>query len=122
MKTLAIDYGTKRVGTAISYASLAQPWKIIENNPHLITQLQQIIAEQNIKQIVVGVSENVMAEKTREFVQQLKAAVTLPIQLEDETLTSYQVHEFLKSHPAKKRQGPIDHLAAAVILERFLTR
>lgn len=120
MKTLAIDYGTKRVGLAVSYASLAEPLMILDNDEQLFKNILQLIQNHHIKQIVIGLSENEMAEKTRRFALLLQEKTPLPIYFNDETLSSYQVHQFLKLHRLKERQGPIDHLAAAVILQNFL--
>lgn len=120
MKVLSLDYGTKRVGVAVSYASLVQPLTILPNDIHLIARIMDLIDQHHVQQIVVGLSENEMAKKTQEFVQQLRLTTSLPITLIDETLTSFQVHEWLKTASAKKRREPIDHYAAAVILENFL--
>ncbi len=120
MKILGIDYGTKRVGVAVSYASLAQPLEVLENDEHLIGRLGQLMAEHRVQEIVVGISENEMAAKTQEFVRRLRAVTPLPITFIDETLTSHQVHEWLRDAPARKRRGPIDHFAAALILENYL--
>ena len=120
MKVLSLDYGTKRVGVAVSYASLAQPLMILPNDIYLIAKIEDLISQHHIHQIVVGLSENEMAKKTQNFVQQLQSVTSLPITFIDETLTSFQVHEWLKTASAKKRREPIDHYAAAVILENFL--
>lgn len=120
MKTLAIDYGTKRVGIAVSYASLAEPLVILDNDANLFKNILQLIQNHHVQQIVIGLSENEMAEKTRRFALLLQEKTTLPIFFNDETLSSYQVHEFLKLHCLKERQSHIDHLAAAVILQNFL--
>ena len=120
MKTLGIDYGTVRVGTAISYASLAEPLQILDPGPQLLPELANIIAQHKVQRIVVGISENTMAQKSQEFAVIMREKFQLPVFLEDETLSSYQVHQFLKMHKLKERRGPIDHLAAAVILQNFL--
>lgn len=120
MKILALDYGTKRVGAAVNYLSLAEPLEIIPNDEHLLERIKDLMTQHRAKMLVVGISENEMAAKTQEFVHQLKAEINLPIELMDETLTSHQVHEWLRTAPEKKRRGPIDHLAAAVILQRYL--
>lgn len=120
MKTLGLDYGTKRVGVALSYASLAEPLLILENDDNLFNHLENLIHAHRIQQIVVGLSENDMADKTRRFAAILQEKTQLPLYFNDETLSSHQVHEFLKLHRLKQRQGPIDHLAAAVILQNFL--
>lgn len=122
MKTLGIDYGTVRVGTAISYASLAEPLRILDQGPQLLAELANIIRQHKVQQLVIGVSENDMAAKSQAFAVIMREKFQLPVHLEDETLSSYQVHQFLKLHRLKDRRGPIDHLAAAVILQNFLDK
>lgn len=121
-KTLAIDYGTKRVGTAINYLSLAQPLQILDNNEQLFTQLQQLCQEHQVKQLLVGVSEREMAQKTKEFAQLLQTKLDLPIVFWDENFSSVRVHHKLAQGPMKKsrRQQPIDHYAAAEFLQEWL--
>lgn len=120
MKTyLALDYGTKRVGVARSFETLAEPLTILPNNDTLITVVREICTHERIDEIVVGISENEMAEKSRAFAAELRAAVGLPVHVSDETLSSVEVHRRLQTRP-KRRQGEIDDLAAAVILEEFL--
>ena len=121
MKVLAIDYGTKRVGVAVSYASLAQPLQIIANDEYLLDNISRLITQHHVDHLVVGLSENQMAVQTQAFVKRLQTITALPITLVDETLTSYQVHQWLREQPRGKRQGPIDHFAAAVILENYLS-
>ena len=78
MKILAIDYGLKRVGIAVSFADLAQPLLILENNPTLLQRLGELIATHQVKKIVVGVSEGEMAKLSLEFAQKLRNKFSLP--------------------------------------------
>jgi putative Holliday junction resolvase len=119
MKILGLDYGTVRVGVAVSYASLAQPLTILPNNSKLVEAIMALVAEHRIARIVVGESEGAMAKRSKEFADLLEQRLGLPIILIDETLSSYQVHEYLRGRRLKKR-GRIDHLAAAVILQNYL--
>lgn len=139
-KTLALDYGTKRIGVAVSYGTLAEPLKVVANfsNPgekDVVTQealqeLLKIILKEKIEQIVIGLSENAMAEKIEEFLgfvrkflmEQMSKEKIPQIELFDETLSSNEVHRRLsqKGIKFKKRQGEIDHYAAAVILEEWM--
>jgi putative pre-16S rRNA nuclease len=127
-KILAIDYGSKRIGLAISHATLADPLVIIDNGPdksdqaQAIDRIKQICEDEGVEQIVVGISENEMAEKTKEFTQQLKGLIKLPIEFFDETLSSQIVRQKLVAAgiKQKKRRGPIDHYAAALILEEWI--
>lgn len=119
---LAIDFGTKRVGVAISRGSLAEPLVILANSPTLLTEIQTLLDQEAVEQIVIGISENVMAELTKDFVEQLKTVTQLPITLVDETLSSHTVATQLKESGAslKTRQQPIDDRAAAGFLQEYL--
>jgi RNase H-fold protein (predicted Holliday junction resolvase) len=63
-----------------------------------------------------------MAQKTKEFSQELKKNTSLPIEFTDETLSSKNVHQKLATSAMKlkKRQGSIDHYAAADFLQEWL--
>lgn len=128
---LGIDYGTKRIGLAINVASLVEPLLVLNNQTNddqpiaseeVVSKMAQICVEQKIDIIVLGYSEAQMAEKTKLFAQLLKNKIDLPIIFSDETLSSHEVNRRMKeaSFSLKKRQGPIDHYAAALILEEYL--
>jgi putative transcription antitermination factor YqgF len=121
-KTLAIDFGTKRIGLAVNYLSLAQPLEIIPNNEHTFEKLKQICKEQGVKQIILGLSERKMAETIKEWATLLKKELDLPVEFWDENFSSVTVHKKIaKSHMKKsERQKPIDHYAAAEILQEWL--
>lgn len=118
---LCIDYGTQRVGLAIAFGPLAEPLQIIPT-AKVMQSIQKIIEEKGVTELVVGVSEGEMADKTRSFCRELEAVFGLPIHYQNETLSSFEVHENLYMAQANKtkRRGHIDHLAAASILQDFL--
>jgi putative Holliday junction resolvase len=119
---LAIDFGTKRIGLAVSKGTLAVPLVVLPNQDDLFDELIRIIQEEEIKKIIVGLSENEMAIKTREFAEELKKKIDIPIVFSDETLSSQEVEKRIQQQGIKKsvRSGPIDHFAAAIILEEWL--
>lgn len=119
---LAIDFGTKRVGLALSKGTLAVPLVVLPNQDDLFDSIVSILKREEIKKIIVGLSENDMALKTRAFVEELKKHTDLPIVFSDETLSSQEVERRLQRQGIKKsvRSGPIDHFAAAIILEEWL--
>lgn len=119
-KCLAIDYGTVRLGLAVSRATLADPLEIIENNDQTIAKLQTILHDEEIEQIVIGISEQEMAEKTYAFAEKLAQVTNLPIVFADETLSSKSVHQKLLGAKRAKRQGAIDHFAAAEFLQNWI--
>jgi len=128
---LSIDYGTKRIGLAFNVASLVEPFMVLNNRINqeetvtseiVIEQIAQICKEKKINKIILGYSEAQMAEKTKVFAKLLQKKIDLPIIFSDETLSSNEVVAKMKeaAFSLKKRQGPIDHYAAALILEDFL--
>ena len=135
MRYLGIDYGSKRVGIALSDdgGSLAFPREILENDKKLIEKIKKICAEEEIRAIVIGVSYNEKGEANRimEKIEPFK------IILEKETgLKVFEEKEFFTSSEARKIPGKIigrasrkpesgrsvDDKAAALILQRFLDK
>lgn len=121
-KILAIDYGTQRIGLAVNRLTLAEPLMIVESNEFVFEKIKQVIEQEEIDLILVGISENEMAVKTKEFAQELQQIAAIPLEFTDETLSSKSVHQKLATSAMKlkKRQGPIDHYAAAEFLQEWL--
>jgi putative Holliday junction resolvase len=119
MKVLGLDYGTVRVGVAVSFASLAEPLTIIPNNSKLLETIKKLALEHRVKRVVVGESEGAMALQSHTFARDLERILDLPVILIDETLSSHQVQTYLRQRPRRKK-GHLDHLAAAVILQNYL--
>ena len=122
MRYLGIDYGTKRVGIAVSdeEGKFAFPLIVLENSPDLITEITELCKENSIAEIVVGKSQNfnfkdndIMKEITP-FAESLKQSTGLSVTMHPEFLTSAE---------AERLQGKNDMLdasAAALILKHFL--
>lgn len=121
-KILAFDYGTKRIGLAVSHAALAEPLKIIEyeNLDQALKSIKDICDQLQIELIVVGLSEQAMAEQTKDFAQALESITQLPVKFSDETLTSQLARQKLRARNFAARKKPIDHYAAALILDEWL--
>ncbi|MFZ5376403.1 MAG: Holliday junction resolvase RuvX [Patescibacteria group bacterium] len=132
LRVLALDYGTKRIGVAVSRGSLAEPLEVVANDasidssvatvPSALERIAEICQEEKIEQLLVGLSENGMAERTKKFVDELRIRFDLPVSMFDETLSSQDAEDrlLLSGAKKKKRQGPIDHYSAAIILESWL--
>jgi putative holliday junction resolvase len=132
MRILALDHGTKRVGVAVSDEMLifAQPLEYIppEPFPAFLARLNQIISDREIGQILVGLPRNMdgsygpAALKVEAFVAGLKEAVTIPIKLWDERLTSTQAQRFLIQGGVRRaqRKEKVDKTAAAILLQSYL--
>ncbi len=124
MKSLSIDYGTKRIGVALSDegGTLAFPKEILPNRRDLFEKLKEIIKEENVSSIVVGESLDYAGEANKvmreisEFVEKLKADFSLPVHFEKEFLTSVEARRY------HKNGEKVDASAAALILQRYLDR
>lgn len=126
MKILAIDYGAKKIGLAVSdrKSRIAFPFGVVENNAELIERLKKIIKQEEIEKIIVGAPRyNPKTElyyQIETFTNNLKANFDLPIETQDELLTSCAAQKIKSNTDSKVR---LDHdLAAMLILEDYLTK
>lgn len=128
MKTLGIDYGTKRVGVAVSddTSSIAFPKAVLRNSHTLLGELKSTIESSNVEEIVVGQSlntdgtDNLLMEDIKRFIALLEKEIGLPIHLEPEFFTSEEARKGVKEGEVSKHV--IDAAAAALILQRFLDK
>lgn len=122
-KVLGIDFGTKRIGIALSYGSLAEPVEIFANDSELFSRIQRLIKQHKVETVVVGISESKTAEKTIAFVAALEKHVAVPVVLADETLSTKDARAKLQQQGMNAYQADkahVDHLAAAGILQEWL--
>ncbi|MEK7572418.1 MAG: Holliday junction resolvase RuvX [Patescibacteria group bacterium] len=144
MRILGIDYGTKRIGLAISDENriLAFPKQIIPNDLNTFKILDEILKKENISEIVVGESVdfsgklNVLSARIEVFISELKEKFKLPIYKQKEFLTSVEARRHQdfgeQAHKSgsgnqhsklkQKKAGRIDASAAALILQRYLDK
>jgi putative holliday junction resolvase len=132
MRILALDHGTVRIGVALSdeLKMFASPLEFIPAEPPggVMERLQRLVSERNVELIVIGMPRNMdgsygpAAQKVREFVEQLRGAVKVPLVTWDERLSSVQAHRMLRQagHKAKQQKGRVDASAAAILLQSYL--
>jgi len=124
MKILAIDYGRRKLGLAVSDGSLASPYKVLKVGvwEEVFQQVGAIAQKLDVERLLVGVSEGEMAKEQREFASNLSKRLKVPVILWDETLSTKDAVE--KSIQAgvkrEKRRKKEDSFAAAVILQNYL--
>ena len=120
MKLLGIDFGLKNIGLAMSEGFLVEPLGVIKN----VKRINLICQEHKIKKIIIGLSEGEMAQKTRIFGEKLTRQTNLPVEYQDETLTSEEAKELMVKigKPKKKRQRQAHAIAASLILQAYLER
>lgn len=121
MRILAIDHGQARCGLAISDAtgSIVRP---LETLPPDVAAIAAAISEHGAQAVVVGLpltmdgEEGAQAGVVRAFSEELSEAISIPIDLFDERLTTAMAS-------ASRRSGAgaaEDSLAAAHLLESYL--
>lgn len=123
---IALDYGTKRVGLAISddterIAVASKP--IIYNSvTDLMSAVEVINNQYEPKLVVLGIPLGLegkptqMSEKIREFANQLKTELNLEVVLWNEVMTSIAAGQFVK----KDKSGKLDSESARIILQEYL--
>jgi putative Holliday junction resolvase len=132
MRILALDYGTKRVGVAVSdtLKMIAQPLEYLDAVPFpaLVEHLRRIIKEQEVELIVIGMPRNMdgtygdSAARVREFVAAIKDVIVVPLKTWDERLTTAQANRALIQGNVRRgnRKQKIDMTAAAILLQSYL--
>lgn len=129
---LGIDYGTKRVGVAISSGSSgATPLATFATESGVAEkELLKLITEREITTLVVGLPLNEQGERTEQcdkierFCRRITRRIKIELIYVDEHLTTVEAAERLKSrgiNPAKKgNEGLLDQTAATIILQEYL--
>ena len=134
MRIMAIDYGDAHTGVAISDLTgfLAGYTTTIHTRKQeqVVDGLKKLIEEYGVTELVLGYPKNMdgtlgpRAEKAEGFKTVLEETFQLPVTLWDERRTTIDAHNILANSGknAKKRKQTVDAVAAALILEGYLTR
>jgi putative Holliday junction resolvase len=131
-RILAIDYGARRMGLAVSdpLGITAQGIETLErkNKKADFGRLERTIREYQVREIVLGYplrmsgEEGRQSQKVSEFAEELRQRFQLPVHLWDERLSSAEANRLLREADlsSRKRAGAVDRMAAALILQSFL--
>ncbi|MBO6195224.1 MAG: Holliday junction resolvase RuvX [Bacilli bacterium] len=136
MRYIGLDLGTKTLGIAISdkLGMIASFYKTLEFKDEdynsLIEPLMEIINNEKIESIVLGLPKNMnnsigfAGERSLNFKKLLESNFDLPVILEDERLSSVEANNIMIASDLsrKKRKKKVDALAATIILQRYLDR
>lgn len=125
MRILALDYGTARIGCAVSdpTGTLATPIAAIE--PPTVEDVARLAGERQAELIVVGLpvslsgKDSGQTELTRAFAEDLGEAVSLPVETWDERFTTRMAARTRRATGAGSAE---DSIAAAHLLESYLQR
>lgn len=133
MRIMAIDYGDAHTGAAVSDLTglLAGHTEVIHSRREgeVLRRLGELIEEYGVEELVLGHPKNMdgslgpRAEKAEAFALRLEEEFSLPVRLWDERRTTIDAHNILASagKNAKQRKKTVDAVAAALILEGYLT-
>ncbi len=129
---LGLDLGTKRIGVAgcDGLGMMATGLTTINRTSFVadIAQLQAWVKEREVEILVVGLPYRLdgtfgnQAEKIQKLAQRISQALQLPIEYVNESLTSYEAEEMMKSQGVRvsDNKGMVDRKAAAIILQQWL--
>jgi putative Holliday junction resolvase len=131
-RVCALDLGAARIGVAISddLGLMAHPRGVFAARPRpaFLTQLQELVREEQISRIVVGFpldmrgTEGEAARRARDLAQAIADATQCDVELVDERLTTVQAQRALTASEVrgKKARERIDEASAVEILQAWL--
>jgi putative Holliday junction resolvase len=131
-KVLGLDWGTKRIGIAISdragKVALGRPSRQRENLESDLDYLEELVKEEGVNRVVIGMplhmngEEGQSAEKVREFRGNLVKRLSVPVDTVDERLTSSEAERVMIKSDLRReeRKEKRDRAAATLILQRYL--
>ena len=132
-RIMAIDYGKKRTGIAVTdpLRIIASPFDTVASH-ELLTFLKNYTQRETVDEFVVGMPKTLQNEDSeiaplvRKFVEELKKTFPeKPVHLADERFTSTMAQRALIEGGMKKKdrqiKGNVDKVSAAIILQSFLT-
>jgi len=133
-RILALDIGEKRIGIAVSDAErrLAFPVCVLPTAEvvAMARSFRRVLEDDEPGLIVCGLplsldgAENAQAARVREVAAHLSEATGLPVEFEDERLSSAQAKRMLREAGLDERhqRGKVDGIAASLFLQAYLDR
>lgn len=133
MKHLGLDFGTRRVGVAMSdpFGRLVFPLKTLYtvSQRQVADEVAALVVEHGVEAVVVGLplhppdedgQEPLSLRQARNFVARLRRRLAVPVHTVDETLTSAAARDDLRQLDARRQRQVLDQQAAAHLLRRHL--
>jgi putative Holliday junction resolvase len=129
---IAIDLGTKRMGVAVTDALriAALPHATLERKggKHDMDAIANVVRELDAERVVLGLplspegEEGRAAKSAQAFAERLRAALSVPVELVDESFSTVEAEDVLLAADLSRarRREVVDRVAAAVILRRWL--
>jgi putative Holliday junction resolvase len=132
MRVLAIDLGTKNIGTAVSdeLGITVRPLETIRRSADErdIARLQSLVEDLDAKAVVIGLPLRMdgevgeAASVALRFAEKLRARLDVEVYTQDERLTSYEAEQMMieRGYNRSKRRARSDEFAAMIILQDYL--
>ncbi len=132
MIRMAIDYGKRRAGIAISdeNETIVMPYKVIsyKDREGFIKQIMEMIGKVNPREIIFGLplnmdgTESEMSKEVRRVSARVNRDTKIKTVFYDERLTTFEAREMLREQgvSAKRQKEIIDMYAAYCILKSYL--
>jgi putative holliday junction resolvase len=133
-RILAIDYGRKRIGLALSdeLGITARPLATIHrvNRREELRRLREICRNHSVALIIVGHPLHMsgeageMAAEAAGFAKKLEREMSVKVELVDERLTSWEARQTMAQtkSASRRKRGSLDDVAAAILLRDYLGR
>jgi putative Holliday junction resolvase len=134
MIVLGIDFGSKRIGLAISdvQGNFAFPLETLHRKALAqdLRAIKKLVTEREVKAIVVGLplhmsgKDGPEAEAAKGFAKRLAEELSLPVEMMDERLTTAEAQRVLRTGgtSGSKRRQKVDAVAASIILRTYLEK
>jgi putative holliday junction resolvase len=131
-RILALDYGTKRIGVALSdeLGWTAQPLETFERRTldWDVAHIAALVGSHGVERVVLGLPlqldgrEGPAVQAMRKFTEKLEAGLSVPVVRWDERMTTKAAEDLLIAADVsrKKRKGIVDRIAAAILLRSYL--
>jgi putative Holliday junction resolvase len=133
MRVLAIDLGSKRIGTAVSdgLGITVRPVETIRRSSRErdIARLKFLVEDLEAEAVVVGLPLRMdgtlgdAAQAAMRFVERLQERLDVPVLTQDERLTSYEADQMMieRGFGREERRARSDEFAAMLILQDYLS-
>ena len=131
---MSVDYGDARTGISFCDKNeiLASAYTTINESyqPKLVEKIKSVIDKEKPEMVVIGMPRNMdgtygfRCDKCKELGELLKDEINIPIEYEDERLTTVIAHDILSGNnvKGKKRKENVDAVSAVVILQSFIDK
>ena len=131
-RVLAIDYGSRRVGVAVSDPTrlIAQGVTTLRNDENLLEGMRHLIREHDAVRVVVGMpyapdgGKGAKALEIERFIKELEKVAGVPVDTWDESYSSADARQvFVESGMRRRKRREkkrVDQMAARLMLQEYL--